>query len=227
MLRSKDLLLYQKRSDRIRCGELKAEQVKEFMLSFTRDLTPIRQSVDDIEIKLWAGEQNPQKEKALEIAAEALHYFNQNLGPYPHKQLDVILGDRLSMEYPGIVTAYTSEDVKHVLVHEIAHQWFYGMVNNDAFHEGWLDEGMAELAVSLFLQDYQFSENLYKPNGVYSNLPLTEFQEGEIPSVLYAQPVLKFKELLESHGYNGMEFLRAYFSTYKYKQVDTKEFVSL
>ena len=29
------------------------------------------------------------------------------------------------------------------LVHEVAHQWFYGLVGNDQFRDPWLDEGFA------------------------------------------------------------------------------------
>lgn len=207
-------------------GVLKAEHVKEFMVSFTKDLNPVRQIVDNTEIKVWAGtEDKPHMENALKTAAGALHFFNQNIGTYPHKQLDVILGDRLSMEYPGIVTIYSKEDIKHVIVHEIAHQWFYGVVSSDPFHDGWLDEGMTELATSLYMQDYSYSESLYKPYKQYSNLPLSDYQNGEIGTSLYAQPPLKFRELLEHRKDDGTDFLQAYYKTYQYKQVDTKEFV--
>ncbi|MRN56376.1 FtsX-like permease family protein [Paenibacillus monticola] len=208
-------------------GELKAKHVKEFMVSFTKDLSPIRQSVDNIEIKVWAGTEDKQYiENALKTAVGALHFFNQNIGAYPHKQLDIILGDRLSMEYPGIVAIFTQKDIRHVIVHEIAHQWFYGVVSNDTFHDGWLDEGMTELATSLYLKDYSFAESLYQPNRQYSNLPLSDYRNGEIGSSLYAQPTLKFKELFERQKDDNIGFLQVYFKTYQYKQVDTKEFIA-
>ncbi|MNN94371.1 hypothetical protein D3C81_2129810 [compost metagenome] len=44
--------------------------------------------------------------------------------------------------------------------------------------------------------------------------------------MLYAQPVLKFRELFDQQATDGIEFLQAYFKTFQYKQVDTKGFVS-
>lgn len=209
-------------------GQLKATNVKEFMVSFTQDLQPNRQTVDDTEIKIWAGGDDRQEMgAALRIAADALHFFNQKIGKYPRKQLDIILGgDRLSMEYPGLVTIDTKEDIHRVIVHQVAHQWFYNVVSNDTFHDGWLDEGMTELATFLYLKDFSFAENLYKPNRQYSNLPLSDYLTEEIGSSLYAQPPLKFKELLERYKADGFDFLRAYYETYAYKQVDTMEFVA-
>lgn len=56
------------------------------------------------------------------------------------------------MEYPGIVTVLDSiQDVSEIIAHGIAHQWFYGIVSNDAFHEPWVDEGMTQFATFLYL----------------------------------------------------------------------------
>ena len=42
------------------------------------------------------------------------------------------------MEYPTIVFTNPS-----AIQHEVAHQWWYGIVGNDEFHDPWLDEGFA------------------------------------------------------------------------------------
>jgi aminopeptidase N len=34
------------------------------------------------------------------------------------------------------------------LVHEVAHQWFYGLAGNDQYRDPWLDEGLATYAES-------------------------------------------------------------------------------
>jgi aminopeptidase N len=36
-----------------------------------------------------------------------------------------------------------------VLVHEVAHMWFYGMVGDDQFRDPWLDEAFASYAESV------------------------------------------------------------------------------
>lgn len=36
--------------------------------------------------------------------------------------------------------------IDRVVVHEIAHQWFYGIVGNDQINHGWIDEGLCRFA---------------------------------------------------------------------------------
>jgi hypothetical protein len=57
---------------------------------------------------------------------------------------------------------------------------------------------------------------------------LPDYQTRGTVSSLYAQPALKFKELLDTFEDGrdiGFDFLSAYWNAYRYRQVDTKEFV--
>jgi aminopeptidase N len=60
------------------------------------------------------------------------------------------------MEYPNLV--YISDaisnvqDYQNTIIHETAHQWWYGVVGNSAYHYGWLDEGLTEYATLLFYE---------------------------------------------------------------------------
>ncbi|WP_324274450.1 M1 family aminopeptidase [Blastococcus brunescens] len=48
------------------------------------------------------------------------------------------------IEYPSMILEATPS--REVLVHEVAHQWFYGMVGNSQFRDPWLDEAFASWA---------------------------------------------------------------------------------
>lgn len=210
-------------------GQLVVNQVRELLVSITGDLLLLQRTDDGTEINIWGeSEEQEQLQPYLDTAAQAIRFFNEHIGLYPHKQIDVILGDRSSMEYPGVVTVNakgSESEVIHTIVHEIAHQWFYGEVSSDPYHDGWLDEGMTELATSLFLKDFAYSENLYKESQTFSNLPLFKYRPGEVSSSLYAQPVVKFRDLLAETGQDGLKFLRTYYLNYRHKQVDTAEFI--
>src|SRR5205085_810999 len=63
--------------------------------------------------------------------------------------------DGEGMEYPGIVfvemtpgSAYGRSwaHTAALLAHELAHQWFYGIVGNNQWREPWLDESFATFA---------------------------------------------------------------------------------
>ena len=66
------------------------------------------------------------------------------------------------MEYPNIVLI--SDDIadydtyKQVIVHEIAHQWWYGVVGNNQYYYGWLDDGLTEYSTALFYDYYSDSQ---------------------------------------------------------------------
>jgi aminopeptidase N len=69
--------------------------------------------------------------------------YDRSLGPYPYRELDVVLGSFTGfggMEYPTLVMTQ-SWDV--AVAHEIAHQWWYGIVGDDEYHDPWLDEAFA------------------------------------------------------------------------------------
>ena len=88
---------------------------------------------------------------ALASAGAALTRFESMFGQYQWSRFVVAQSGRPSSgnEYPGIVflggPAFSSREV---VAHEVAHQWWYGMVGNDQMREPWLDEGIAEFAAS-------------------------------------------------------------------------------
>lgn len=103
-----------------------------------------------------------------QTAADCLNLFSAKYGRYPYQNLDITEypfdQDTGGMEYsglimvsdegllgarPGNLTNYYNllQDVSH----EVAHQWFFGIVGNDEYEEPWLDEGMAE-----FSEDYVY-----------------------------------------------------------------------
>jgi hypothetical protein len=85
--------------------------------------------------------------EALHVAIGALRTYGRDFGTYPYREMDVVLtafGTFGGMEYPTII--FTNPPA---IQHEIAHQWWYGIVGDDEYHEPWLDEGFATWTESL------------------------------------------------------------------------------
>lgn len=85
------------------------------------------------------------------VAAEltrALAAHAQRFGPYPYDRLAVaVLPDiRGGIEYPGTILLGSRQDKDATASHEVAHQWFYGLVGDDQARDPWLDEGFATYA---------------------------------------------------------------------------------
>jgi hypothetical protein len=95
--------------------------------------------------------------KRQELAVQvALKHASEWFFPYPYPVLTIVDvpegaegADR--MEYPTLVTAacrpfdplHQRIQPEQTTIHEVGHQWFYGMLANDAAEEPWLDEGLA------------------------------------------------------------------------------------
>lgn len=86
----------------------------------------------------------------LSTAKSALDTHSGRFGAYPYGEADVILDNGFwfgGMEYPGFVLDVVSSTA---LAHELAHQWFYGIVGDDEYNTPWLDEGFTDYATDLY-----------------------------------------------------------------------------
>jgi hypothetical protein len=76
--------------------------------------------------------------------AKALDDLAARFGDYPYPRLTIGVTTGLTggIEFPTHIFLGSGVATSH-LVHEVAHQWFYGLVGNDQFRDPWLDEGFA------------------------------------------------------------------------------------
>jgi hypothetical protein len=81
-----------------------------------------------------------------DATVEAITDLEEFLGPFPYETLTVpLLPDYGGgIEYPSSILQASPS--RQVLVHEVAHMWFYGMVGNSQFRDPWLDEAFATWA---------------------------------------------------------------------------------
>ena len=90
---------------------------------------------------------------ALAKAIRAMNEFTHDFGAYPYPELDVVLSPLPyhGMEYPTFVLS----DTRQISIgHEIAHQWWYGIVGDDQFSSPWLDESFAAWSEALPWKPY-------------------------------------------------------------------------
>lgn len=85
----------------------------------------------------------------LRDAVQAMSAYADAFGPYPYPGVDVITAEFTAfqgMEYPRVI--FTNPE-RQAIAHELAHQWWYGIVGNDQYAEPWLDESFASWASML------------------------------------------------------------------------------
>jgi hypothetical protein len=219
-------------------GTVKAERVKDFYLAFLNTEQWLHESVEvnDTVLRLFMPMDQEFLDENAEMAKAAYAYFEEQIGGNPYPELDIIANDGY-MEYPNVIeVASTRDALDEVLVHEIAHQWFYFIVGNDPYEDAWLDESITEFAASLFLSDYyqdeeygfssaQMSADAYRKAN-YANLPLDEFSEGEYVSTVYGEAPLLLRDFFNERGgqEEALEFLSAYYKEFQFEYVNTPAF---
>lgn len=226
-------------------AEILVENEKEVFLGVLKDASPLEKStsLNQINVRVFGSNENQQqKREVLDTAVNALDYFQRKFGNYPGKQFDVIIGGP-GMEYPGVVTVGSHyngktldiDSLKHTVVHEVAHQWFYRTVSNDPFKEAWLDEGFATISELFYYGDfekvdYELLSDMQNKMGISLpvNLALNRYPNENGSNYFYGKASSRIGILLKKYTKNEKEalrFLKTYISTYKYKEVNTHEFV--
>lgn len=222
-------------------GELESQNVKEFYMALTKNMEVVQQTAGDVEVRVAGVASTDSLKQVLETSVKAVNYFSDKLSPYPHKQIDII-ADEGGMEYPGIVTiGPLNGELKnegrvsqyHALVHEIAHQWFYGIVNNDPYYDVFIDEGLTNFATYLFAighdkktpeEAFEFAKEHASKTTALAHLPLPEYLNGGFMGANYEVPSLKLWELTGGEK-EALSYLKKYVELYSYQEVDTAEWI--
>ncbi|MDP4549658.1 M1 family metallopeptidase [Alkalihalobacillus macyae] len=220
----------------------KINNVKEVFLALLESPNVVERQVKNTNIRVFGLDGHSEEEYEIAaIAKDALEYFQEHIGTYPYSQFDIIL-DSMGMEYPGVVTAgsyyntkrVNTDSLKSMVVHEVAHQWFYGMISNDPYNDAWLDEGLSELATLLYYSDrgetnfsFEFGNEFSKDLPLPVNLSLDDYPMIEQSSYIYGKASTKLGMLFQKYGgkEKAEDFLKAYFHHYQHKEVNTEEFV--
>jgi len=194
-------------------------------------------------------------EKALSVAADSFHIYNQHFGPYPFTELDVVdtpMRNASGVEYPGIVlisdNLYNDPQSPYFIVtvaHEVAHQWWYSTIGDDVIDEPWLDEALTTYSSSLY---YEFKQGSGAAQGLYSywqgryqtlvqqsmddqvTQTLTHFENLDpriYGGIVYSKGALFFRALRQEIGDDAFfKALQTYYQDYRFKITTGKDLLN-
>jgi hypothetical protein len=121
----------------------RATSVRDFVVTAAPDYRSTSRAVGDTVVRVISRPGFPAA-RTLDAAANAVRKLEAKLGPYPYPVLRVVQSaGAYGMEGPGmawIPTGTPSANLSYLVTHEIAHQWFYGIVGNDQAREPFADE---------------------------------------------------------------------------------------
>ncbi|WP_422349549.1 M1 family metallopeptidase [Flagellimonas sp.] len=168
--------------------------------------------------------------------ADAMRFFNKNVGTYPYDQYSVVQGGDGGMEYAmsTLITGNRSfGSLVGVMVHEMAHSWFqHALATNESKHE-WMDEGFTTFISSLCMNEImeQGKENPFEGSykGYYalvnSGLEKPQSTHADRYSTNFAYGIAAYSKgsiFLSQLGYvigqdKLMESVRKYYEDFKFK----------
>lgn len=234
---------------------LKAIVVRDFAMVLSDKFEVISDKINNVTVKYYYfDKENPQV--YLQTAMDAIATFSELFGEYPYAEFSVVHADFVhgGMEYPMLV--YISDDVtdskdyKNVIIHETAHQWWYGMVGNSAYRHAWMDEGLTEYSTLLFYEkneDYGVSidEGILNSSKSYAsfvalceevlgscdtsmNRAVSEYDtEPEYVYMTYVKGMLLFDSLRDTIGDKKFfKGLKDYFETYQFSNVHPEQMIA-
>ncbi len=168
--------------------------------------------------------------------------YSRQVGNYPYKNCSVVIGPLAAgagMEYPTI-TVCSSND-KETIIHEVGHNWFYGMLGTNERRYPWMDESINtfyEQKISgKLIGDAEFYKNFKGKSWVSNyetltaylfsakqglsqplNIPSEEFTNMNYGAIVYCKGPVLFAYLQQQLGDSLFEkCMKDYFTEWQYK----------
>lgn len=227
-----------------------APLVRDFAISLSDRFEAIAGEVDGVILtSFFLPEHRVGGRLMLDAAMATVRWLNRFLSPYPYPALtlaemgDGTSGTAVGQEYPNLVLASSAfvaqpggmgSYLAYLVIHEVAHQWFYGLVGNDQVYEPWLDEAIVSW---LTLEYYRQNEpELYSTifeQRIGGLLGPIQGNPGAFPvdssiytyndettyfAAVYRRGVLFIEELAQTLGVGPFnDALRDYVQTFSYR----------
>jgi predicted metalloprotease with PDZ domain len=179
----------------------------------------------------------------MHAAKSALAKLGEWYGEYPYSTLSVVVppadgNGAGGMEYPTLVTAASAQndnpgyELERTLVHEIAHQYWYGLVASNEFEEAWLDEGFTSYTEDkLMASIYGVIPNIpieasYMTNPEPLNQTSWRFKSSDgYAENVYMRGKLVLSSIERQVGEKTMsKIMRAYFQKFRFKHPSSSDF---
>lgn len=191
----------------------------------------------------------------LAHATASLRLYSDTFGLYPYTELDVVeapLNFR-GMEYSGLAligedlygedqaAAAARSGLVFLVAHEIAHQWWYGVVGNNPYQSPWLDEGLTEYSAFAYYRSVFGGSEAQRlmtarwlipfdsAAGVIDGMvdrPAADFDPVSYELLVYAKAALFFNALREKLGdAKYRQVMQTYYLENRYKIVTPQTFL--
>lgn len=234
--------------------QINAKAVRDFAFVLSDKFEVLTEDVNGVQISYFYYE-DEDPNKSFDTAKKAITLFSDMFGKYPYETFNVVQTNFVhgGMEFPNLV--YISDEVDNhndylnVIIHETAHQWWYGLVGSNAYNYGWLDEGLTEFSTLMFYEEYSdygintddmiknttnsyvtfvdLMEDVVGKADTTMNRNLSEYDtESEYVYMSYIKGMLFYNNLREIVGEDKfVESLKQYVKDYSFKVATPEDMI--
>lgn len=118
---------------------------------------------------------------AAAMLKKSVLYYSDRIGNYPYSACSAVDGTISAgggMEYP-MITVVGEQEVDRTILHEVGHNWFYGILASNERQFPWMDEGVNSYFENAFYADAK-ADTAHKKMGIFS---LLQNQEALAPYI--------------------------------------------
>ena len=226
----------------------RAQNARDFALGISSHFETQMRKVDGVTMTAYyLPGQGEAAKVSLDVAEQALRWYNQRIGAYPYQTLAIVQGPGTQItaqEHAGLVTInssiFTPATVAIYSAHELAHAWFFGAVGNDQIREPWMDEGLVN-SISLDFLKEKFPDAFANVWGAWGgtaqefadtepmNRDIFHFTDGPTYfRTVYRQGAAFFQSVREAMGDDAYwQALRTYYETYRNHIAEARDLLRL
>ncbi len=225
------------------------EGARTFVLSASDHFKVDESAVGPIKIRSYyfSGDENASK-AVVWMATQSVALYQAKFAAYPHPSLNIVETDVPDgQEYDGLVFLSNSfysgyngtakSDLVTIGTHEIAHQWWFGLVGSDQALEPWLDEAMAVYSERIFYEYnypnfgdwwWNFRVNYFGPSGYVDSSIYSFGTFRAYVNAVYLNGANFIDDLRTRIGDEAyFAFLRDYAAQFTYGHATTSDFFAV
>ena len=163
---------------------------------------------------MYTNEEHSLWTKSITYINRALKFYSNQVGEYPYDQMTVVQGTLSAgagMEYPNVTIIGSSGDARsldNVIMHEIGHNWFYGMLGFNERQHPWMDEGLNTYIESLYMDKYYPNASLVNSIGinVFNAKDYDRMYEAYFPNLMQWRRNLNQSLSLPAQDFTAMNY---------------------
>lgn len=234
---------------------IEGKLIRDFAWAASTDFKIKEVETEGTTMKIYSLKKDVAMEKfTAQVGIDSIEIFSRIFGQYPYGQYSIVMTEfPTGMEYPGLVfigkdfyNSHYKDYLETVIVHETAHQWWYGVVGNDQIDEAWLDEALATYSEVIYISEkygedegknyynyaietgYEYGKDILDKDSRVVK-PLNKFSGWDDYGLLvYTKGAMFLEEIKKEFGEEILyDILNKYYNRYKFHIARTEDFLKI